>query len=347
MVVLGRLAAGEGAPRELRLGRVDAASPGRELPTRGGGVGMARKVGFDLALTRLDWSARPVLAALDADTLVRPDYLPALFDHFGKARAGGAVIPFRHQPGATEAEQGAIERYELFLRHYVLGLALAGSPYAFHTVGSAMAFRAEAYARAGGMNRRRGGEDFYFLQHLAKTAGVASLSGTEVFPSARPSARVPFGTGPSVARLVAGEPGAVLFYPPGCFSILGRWLALAADAREASGGELLERAEGISPHLGQYLQRLDLTGVWERLRRNHPDRRRLAAAFDGWFDGFRTFKLVHHLCAGPLPRVGPEASLPGLLRWAGLEPEAGTGRQLELLRAAQAGGNTGLLSLSC
>jgi hypothetical protein len=341
LAVLNRLAAGEGVPRELRLGWIDAASPGRELSTRGGGVGLARKIGFDLALGRLDWKAAPVLAALDADTLARPDYLPALATHFRMTRAGGAVIPFRHQPGTTPAEQSAIERYELFLRHYVLGLSLAGSPYAFHTVGSAMAFRAESYTRMGGMNQRQGGEDFYFLQHLAKTAGVTPLSGTMVYPSSRPSGRVPFGTGPSVARLLAGETGAVMFYSPGCFRILGEWLVLATEGRQASGAELLAGANKLSPHLGQYLERLDLPRVWENLRRNHPGRHRLAAAFAGWFDGFRTLKLVHHLCAGPLPRVGPEVAVSGLLKWAGLGEGGGISRQLALLRAVQAGDKVG------
>jgi hypothetical protein len=54
------------------------------------------------------------------------------------------VIPFCHQQGDTPEEDQAIRRYELFLRAYVLGLARAGSPCAFHTVGSAMACTAEA-----------------------------------------------------------------------------------------------------------------------------------------------------------------------------------------------------------
>jgi hypothetical protein len=344
LAVLDQLAAGEGVPRELCIGWVDGASPGRELPARGGGVGLARKIGFDLALGRLDWEVDPFLASLDADTLVRSDYLPALAAHFRSTRAGGTVIPFCHQPGTTPAGQSAIERYELFLRHYVLGLSLAGSPYAFHTVGSAMAFRAEPYARMGGMNQRQGGEDFYFLQHLAKTAGVAPLSGTMVYPSSRPSGRVPFGTGPSVARLLAGEAGAVMFYPPGCFRILGEWLALAAGGHQVSGEELLGGAKKLSPHLGQFLERIDLPRVWDNLRRNHPGRHRLAAAFDGWFDGFRTLKLIHHLCDGPFPRVGPEAAVPGLLRWAGLEEGGGIPRQLALLQAAQAGIKVGSCS---
>jgi hypothetical protein len=32
------------------------------------------------------------------------------------------------------------------------------------------------------MNLRRAGEDFYFLQQLAKTSGVSGLTGTEVYP---------------------------------------------------------------------------------------------------------------------------------------------------------------------
>jgi len=47
-------------------------------------------------------------------------------------------------------------------------LQQAGSPYAYHTIGSAFACRAEAYIAAGGMNRRHAAEDFYFLQQLAK-----------------------------------------------------------------------------------------------------------------------------------------------------------------------------------
>ncbi|HEY6008810.1 MAG TPA: glycosyltransferase family 2 protein, partial [Geobacteraceae bacterium] len=196
LTTLRRLAALRGLT-SLQLGWVDAATTGRELPP-GGGVGVARKIGLDLALGRLAFDGPdPLLVCLDADTLVRPDYLPAIVAHFAAHPGGGAIIPFCHQAGETTGHDEAIVRYELFLRSYVLGLALAGSPYAFHTVGSAMACRASAYVRMGGMNRRVAGEDFYFLQQLHRTVGVAPLTGTVVFPSARSSHRVPFGTGRS------------------------------------------------------------------------------------------------------------------------------------------------------
>ncbi len=333
---LARLAGECRSLAPLRLGWVDASSPGLELPDDKGGVGMARKLGFDLALPLLDYrSGGPVLAALDADTLVRPDYLPALESHFGVARAGGAVIPFRHQPGGTPREEEAIRCYELYLRSYVLGLSVAGSPYAFHTVGSAMACSAGAYAAIGGMNTRVAAEDFYFLQQLRKTVGVAQVTGTEVQPSSRPSHRVPFGTGRSVSRLLAGEREAVLFYRPECFVILREWLSLVETGPDQPGDRLLERAGGISPSLAEYLDGIRFPRTWEKLRGNNRDRSSLIASFHGWFDGLRTMRLVHHLSAGPLPRAGAAETVPHLLAWAGLGPLTDPEAQLSLLRRTQ------------
>jgi len=317
----------------LRLAWVDAAGPGRELPAKSAGVGLARKLGFDHALTRLSTGCgHPFLVSLDADTLVRPDYLPALFRHFDGAEAGGAVLPFAHQPGRDAAEERAIERYELYLRHYVLGLELAGSPYAFHAVGSALACRADAYIKAGGMNRRGAGEDFYFLQQLAKTSGVVPVAGTLVRPSSRPSGRTPFGTGRSVARLLAGEEFAVGFYEPRAFRVLGQWLALVAEQGPCSGSLLLGMARQCSEELAAYLEGLSFVSTWERLRRNHPRPEALHRAFHGWFDGLATLRLIHALCR---ERLAPEAALPELLAWAGLPAVGGPGEFLERLRERQ------------
>jgi hypothetical protein len=335
---LQRLAAGDPSLRGLHLAWVDAASKGLELPAKGGGVGLARKIGFDLSLPRLRYGpSAPLLISLDADTFVRPDYLAALIGHFQVTKVPGAVIPFCHRPGSSPDQDLAIRRYELFLRVYVLGLCRAGSPYAFHTVGSAMACFAESYCRMGGMNLRAAGEDFYFLQHLAKTGGISRVKGTVVYPSARASHRVPFGTGRSMSRLLGKEEGAVLFYQKDCFQILGEWLALIAQNLQSGGEEIRARSEKISSHLGEYLDSIAFITVWDKLRKNFPNPSNRKAGFHGWFDGLKTMKLIHHLSAGPLPRSEPENVLPGVLEWAGLEPVQGIDRQLTLLREIQIG----------
>lgn len=334
---LKRLSAGGADLAALPIAWVDAASPGLELPAKGGGVGTARKIGFDLALPLLNYGqpSSPLLISLDADTLARPDYLPAITLHFQKSQTPGAVISFCHQPGANPEEDLAIHRYELFLRTYVLGLERAASPYAFHTVGSAMACTAEGYARMGGMNQRGAGEDFYFLQHLAKTGGVSRLKGTVVYPSARTSHRVPFGTGRSMTDLLSRKEGAVLFYRVECFQILADWLALAGQSPNGEGKELQEKALKISSYLFDFLIENRFEFVWERLRRNFRDSRNLLKGFHDWFDGLKTMKLIHHLSAGPYPRQEPERVVCGFLRWAGLEAVEGIDSQLELLRKIQ------------
>ncbi|MDD2336214.1 MAG: hypothetical protein PHD01_06530 [Geobacteraceae bacterium] len=331
------LSGGDPCFENLRLSWVDAASPGRALSEKKGGVGLARKIGFDLALPLLDFNGPPpLLVALDADTLVQPDYLPAMMDHFRSTSAGGAVLAFRHQEGNTPQEQQAIRCYELFLRAYVLGLARAGSPYAFHTIGSAMACTATAYAGMGGMNTRMAAEDFYFLQHLKKTFGIASVAGTLVHPSARASHRVPFGTGRSISRLLAGEKKAVLFYRPECFAILGKWLELVANHLDTCGQDILRQAERISSELEKYLDQAGFVDAWEKLRKNSRNQAALLSAFHSWFDGLRTLKLIHHLSDTILLRKTPEEALVPLLEWAGLEQIDDPDSQLALLRALQA-----------
>ncbi len=313
---------------------VDAATPGNRLPPKQG-VGLARKIGLDLALGHLDYGeGAPQLICLDADTLVQPDYLRAITDHFATSRAGGASLPFRHQSADTPRGQEAIERYELFLRAYVLGMELAGSPYAFHTVGSAMACRASAYAAAGGMNKRQAGEDFYFLQQIHKTSGVAPLSGTVVHPSPRSSQRVPFGTGRAVGDiLVKGED--FLFYQPHLFGIVGEWLQCVASHDGADGARLLHRAGDISPLLRSFLQQAGFADAWDNLKRNSRDGERLMAAFHGWFDAFRTMRLMHHLTDSGFPRIPAEQAVPPLLERAGHASPADLGGLIHYLRTIQ------------
>jgi hypothetical protein len=280
-------------------------------------------------------STEPVLIALDADTLVQPDYLPAIIDHFRSSNDGGAVIPFRHQEGETGPECEAIRRYELFLRSYVLGLSKAGSPYAFHSVGSAMACTARSYVRMGGMNTRVAAEDFYFLQHLKKTAGISQVTGTCVHPSARASHRVPFGTGRSVSRILSGEKNAVLFYQIDCFRILEAWISAVESDLGATGSEIKKAARGISAGLCGFLDNAGFTATWEKLKRNSAGHDALRTAFHEWFDGLQTMKLIHHLSDTLYPREKPEQSLPLLLEWAGLTPVESPEEQLALLRSLQ------------
>lgn len=318
------------------LAWVDACSPGRELPRKRGGVGLARKIGMDHALSCLDWNREPLLISLDADTLVEPSYLPCLCDHFARTNHGAAVLPIRHQPAANETHQLAIERYELFLRSYVLGLAVANSPYAFMTVGSAMACTAEAYLKCGGMNTRSAAEDFYFLDKLAKTCGVRQVNGTTVHPSPRASQRVPFGTGRSITTQLSGDTQ-VAFYPVMPFLILQQWLKLVSDNPAATADRLLADATKIDPDLGVFLTETGWLDTWPKLQRTHRQATARLTAFHGWFDGLKTLRLIHHLCDQAAPRSTQETVLVDLFALADLPCPTSLKAKLDTLRHHQNG----------
>jgi len=300
-----------GAHPELRLAWLDAASPGRELPVKGG-VGDARKIGLDHGLRILRECKRlhGPLISLDADTDPDHAYLGAIRDHFDVGSTWGATIPFAHRLEGGRGQRQAILHYEAHLRYYVLGLRYAGSRYAFHTVGSAMACTARAYAAVGGMKKRQAAEDFYFLQDLAKTGLVEGLRGTVVRPSSRVSHRVPFGTGAHLGKRKGLETPSLETYAPESFRVLRDWLALWDAERLRAGAALLSLAAEIHPELARYLAAVGFAGAWDKLLGN-------GQADQGyrWFDALKTLRLLHHLRDTAHPNVALRDAIRAIPGW--------------------------------
>lgn len=179
-----------------------------ELREKWAGVGLARKTGMDEAVARFNFlnNKRGIVISLDADTLVAENYLIEIEKHFKQNHTHvGATIAFEHQKeGLSEKQLRGIELYEQYLKYYKDALSYTGYPFSMFTVGSAFAVTAEAYVKRGGMNRRQAGEDFYFLQNLVQLGTVGEITSTKVYPSARSSNRVPFGTGAAMQKWIDG-----------------------------------------------------------------------------------------------------------------------------------------------
>ncbi len=162
----------------LSIALIDASSKGKELGEKDSGVGFARKIGLDLALTAFDYSIKKkkIMIWLDADCKVDKNYLCTVVDEFNNKNLSAATINFSHDVSGTGELTKAIIPYEIFLRYYVLGLKYAKSPYAFHTIGSTIAVDHNAYIKAGGMNKKKAAEDFYFLQKVAKNYKINKIN---------------------------------------------------------------------------------------------------------------------------------------------------------------------------
>src|SRR5262249_56888321 len=112
----------------------------------------------------------------------------------GLPRGPAFLFPFCHRGSPPPVLADAMHRYEIFLRYYLLGLADAGSPYAFHTLGSAIAVNPMAYAMVRGFPRRLAGEDFHFLNKVAKIGSILRMGGAPIVIEGRRSHPAPFGT---------------------------------------------------------------------------------------------------------------------------------------------------------
>ena len=156
---------------------VDRYSDGQCLSPRQG-VGLARKIGCDIACRLIHEGkvASPWIFSSDADVSWPEHYFTAADPISG---ASALVYPFFHE-GSEGAAALAIQLYEFSLHYYVLGLARAGSSYAHHSLGSALAADYRHYAQVRGFPRRRAGEDFYLLNKLAKTGPIVSANLTGV-----------------------------------------------------------------------------------------------------------------------------------------------------------------------
>ncbi|MDA1120695.1 MAG: glycosyltransferase family A protein, partial [Bacteroidetes bacterium] len=192
-----------------------------DLPQKHAGVGLARKIVMDEAVRRFEAIGNKdgIIACFDADAKCDDNYLINLESHFQQnPKTPGCSIHFEHPLNVDNQE--AILYYELFLRYYVNALHFAGFPMAFQTIGSSMAVRSWAYQKQGGMNKRKAGEDFYFLQKIISLGNFTELNSTTVIPSCRKSDRVPFGTGRAMLDWGNGENDLKETYNPRIFEDL-------------------------------------------------------------------------------------------------------------------------------
>lgn len=305
----------------LKLGYINASSDGLALPQNIAGVGMARKIGMDMALRLLQNSSSPcnLIISLDADTLVRENYLSAIKKFFTPS-VKTAVLAYEHQMPADDRGQAAILSYEIFLRYWVLGLQYAKSPWAFHSIGSTIVTSADAYLAVRGMNKRQAGEDFYFLSKLAKTGRIDYIRETCVYPSARPSFRVPFGTGKRIQRFLSGNcEEEYRLYNPRIFRILANWLEMMKNPPARGEDEILSKARKIHPHLESFLNEAGFGALWSKIRRNAKDEKTLSRQFNDWFDGFKTLKLINVFTAEVYPMINTFEALREILSMEGFD----------------------------
>ncbi len=287
---------------------IDRFSPQNSLPSKQG-VGLARKIAADIALAlyqcgklKTEW-----LHCTDADAILPIDY----FEHTEESGFVAYHYGFEHDYHNPDIKYAAI-LYEISLRHHRLGLLYAGSPYAFHSIGSLLKINLKAYAQVRGFPKRQAGEDFYLLNKLRKLGKIGNLRGHPILLSGRLSSRVPFGTGPAVQSLLKAKRH--IFYHHRVYQLLAIFLSHCENqVTNQAFAVFNDECTTVNPVNKQLLNEIlsftDYQSQLEQLWKKYSDPEGRHYQIFIWFDAFKTLKFIHALTELSFPKVGLETAM--------------------------------------
>ena len=256
------------------------------------GVGLARKIGCDLALAlrfagrlRSDW-----LLQSDADVAFPAGYTDVLHERPVSDSTGARIFPHRHYSSDPTLHHAG-QLYDQHMSYYVAGLAMARSRYAHHSLGSTVAVHATSYAAVRGYPKLSAGEDFYLLNKIRKIASIERLRGPTLTIEARTSARVPFGTGPALRKILDSlieDPSGngYLSYHPACFQLLG-------SALEALNRWAAEPDQTLDSNILGRLSALGFDGFARGIHKQKISAKQRHRFVHDWFDGLKTLQFIH------------------------------------------------------
>ena len=261
---------------------LDKSSRGKGWTDKQQGVGFARKFLADHIMQSAN--EEDVLLSMDADTTFHPAYCQSLITNFAAHKQAVALaVPYYHLLTNKEAEDRAMLRYETYTRNYNLHLLRIKSPYAYTALGSAIVCPIKSYKAVGGFDKQESGEDFYFLRKLSKYGKVLTYNEERVYPAARFSMRVPFGTGPAMWKGSLGQWEAYPIFHYSGFEIIGdTYRQIHTLFKKDIDNEFI-----------QCLQRLfSEQDLWSPLRKNYKTESAFAKAFHNKVDALRIFQFL-------------------------------------------------------
>lgn len=266
------------------------------LPRKHAGVGLARKIGMDLAVEHFLRHQNPegIIISLDADCTVSANFLADIFAAYRQNEKRCCTVQnFRHRVENNDSLlENAIRQYEEYIRYFSHMLQFIGFPYYYHTIGSAFSVAADAYVRVGGMGRQQGGEDFYFLQKVFALENTEYLNDVFVYPMARFSDRIPFGTGPALQKIMDETDGKLKTYSFKSFVALKELFDLQKSFFKRDSDFIRQKIASLHPAIVQFAEESDVLFEIEDSNRNSATFTTFQKRF---FHHFNAFKIIKYL----------------------------------------------------
>jgi hypothetical protein len=307
------------------------------MPVGEAGVGLARKTGMDEALYRFNLINNPTgfILSFDADSHCDSNYFTAIEESINRnASVKGFDIYFEHPVTGKDfpekVYQGIID-YELHLRYVNGFLRFTGFPFAYHTVGSCFGVRADIYAEQGGMNKRKAGEDFYFLHKIIPLGHFININTTRVIPSPRESDRVPFGTGTAITRYLNSKANELLTYAPESFIALRLLFQGVKKLYKIKSTGLNDILDQLPVSLKNYLLDMGIIESIVEINANCSSPDSFTKRFFRWFDALRIVKYLNYASRGFYNPLPIKEAVTQFLTVAGYKNPPETVSSLELL----------------
>jgi len=266
------------------------------LPGHQTGAGFPRKLGMDEAIRRLKGNKAGIIVSLDADCMVATNYITEIYRNFKEYRLNSATIEFHHPVehlDALDPLRIATTNYENYLRYYRLALEFCGYPYPYFTIGSAFAVTAETYLKAGGMGKQQSGEDFYFLQKVFPLGKTRFINTTCVYPAARTSDRVPFGTGPALRKMVSENQLSKFTYQVEAFKTLKVFFDTIDLFFKNPENEVEKRIGSLPAYLRLFLKEDGFLQRIEEINRHTASLPNFRKRFFHYFNAFKILKYLN------------------------------------------------------
>ena len=152
------------------------------------------------------------------------------------------------------------------------------------------------------MNKRKAGEDFYFIQKIVALGSYGELNSTKVIPSPRPSDRVPFGTGRAILQWQTAEKEVFETYDLQAFEVLKSFFQLIPEFY-LNQNQMAVLSQ-IPSEARNFLKGKFFDDRINEIKGNTSNINSFRSRFFNWFNAFMVLKFVHFYRdhhSGPVP----------------------------------------------
>ena len=236
-----------------------------------------------------------LLFSLDADTIVSNSYLKIISNNYYKNSFNVCTVNFKHQESKNAKINLGIKIYENALNHIAKKIKNCNSPYGYVSMGSIIICRVDAYIAVGGMPKRKAGEDFYFMQSLAKYTDIFYIDDIVVFPSSRNEKRVYLGTGARMIEYENTNRFKNLFFKDSSYNDIKKIIFLAEKYYDKP--YILfnkELTENFNNKVCNFLNEHNINDTWKKITLNSKSKKQFMTFFHQWFDALKIIQLLKY-----------------------------------------------------